>query len=375
MAWSLPGELVVRGVIDNTRKGIVDVELWLVGKSEPLRLKLSGHPLADVVGCRVEFIRRSAAADESLLEAVSDLVMTQQGACGDITASQKRRIEGEKRGEVLGFENMVYVEWYTPEKGRCVFQSGDMDITMGEPQWEMTAEDKRQAAEASAAVIQGFVDGISGERVEVKDGEMDEFEWEEFLKERDRRADALGELLEKFGHDERGWDEAAKYMGWNTGDDTADEEDADDEAEEPEPEWKPEEPDQEDEDTDESGDNEDVFAEYDRRENAITKRVAALLDKIRKPLGSESTEARDDFEFHLMKLGAKLAGALNSLEDGGPNPERGMTIALLKRTVVIVGEAIALFDAAEVPQDQRAEVFAIRQDILDRITSLRQDES
>ena len=51
-----------------------------------------------------------------------------------------------------------------------------------------------------------------------------------------------------------------------------------------------------------------------------------------------------------------------------------MTIALLKRTLLIVDEGLALLESAAVPPQQKEELFAIREDILHRIDALRRGE-
>lgn len=374
MAWRIPAETVLRGTIDNTRKGIIFVELHLCGAASPILLTLHGHPGRDMAGCRVEFVRRVDSA-LPLEDFDLDLPFTQSGTCGDISASVKRRIPDvsteeahqlEEEGLPVPFhyENILYLEWFTREDGRFVLEGPGLDIAISEPQWEMSDEDERQSIETINAAIQGFIDNIAGERMEPKKREMNEFEWEEFLKECDRRTDAIGELLEKFGYDEEGWEKAGEFMGWNHFRD-ATEKKAPVEKGADEPAWEAVFDEEEQED-------EDRFAAYLRQENAIGQRVSALLARRRTEGDTEPGEAQEAFDFALTKLRVKLAGALNTIAEDDLHPEVGMTIALLKRTLSIVSEAMALFDPAQVPEDQRTEVFDIRQDILDHITQLRQ---
>lgn len=385
--------------MDNTRKGVVAVELWLRGLDETMRLTLIGHPHRDMAGCRVEFTRRDEVPAEAPRDFDLDLPLVQEGRCGDISASQKRlvpQVSSTEMAEMMRagkqaptrMENTIYLEWFTGTHGRLVLEGCGMDILISEPQWQMTEEDERQAREATAATIQGYVDELSGPQVDVVEGrEMDEFEWEEWLKERDRRTDALGELLEKFGHDTEGWDEAAKFMGWHQdeGDDASDDAELNADitefaATDNPDEWRGDDVDDENEEDGvfESEDDEG-FSSWESSENPIGLRVGALLDARRK-LSPKHKPGDDygpaeEFDFVLMKLRAKLAGALNGLEEEDSyRPERGMTIALLKRTLLIVDEGLALLESAAVPPQQKEELFAIREDILHRIDALRRGE-
>ena len=121
-----------------------------------------------------------------------------------------------------------------------------------------------------------------------------------------------------------------------------------------------------------------IAAYADRERNEISARVAKLLDQRPTYKGRGDAEEfgpEQEFDFALMKLSAKLAGALDGLaRDPDIRPEAGMVIALLKRTLVIIDEGIALFDSAAVPEDQRVEVFGVREQILQKIDGLRRGE-
>ena len=406
MARRLPSESIVRGTIDNTRKGLVEVKLWLHGVDQPLEVTLAGHPMADIAGCKVEFCP-IPGADQKPYE--GGLPLKQRGSCGEITASRKCRILDVEESEMPVFvgdeiglpshlENTLYIEWFTPELGRLVLESGGMEITVSEPAWVPTEEDIRQAQEGAEAAMQDLVDRLSGNKVEPPEArEMDEFEWERFLQEGDRRTDALMELLEKFGDDEHAWSKAGKFMGWDHGeDDGADSDesgfvvegadawkvgadDTDNDLDDGDS-WKSESEELDDDDDIDEDDEEDqaALAAYVRQRNEISTRVAQLLDMRPTYKGrgdGEEFGPEQEFDFALMKLSSKLAGALDGLtRDPDVRPEAGMVIALLKRTLGIIDEGIALFEAAAVPEDQRVEVFGIREQILQKIDGLRRGE-
>jgi hypothetical protein len=80
-----------------------------------------------------------------------------------------------------------------------------------------------------------------------------------------------------------------------------------------------------------------------------------------------------------MTLNAKLAGALGGLARGDDFVEPGLVVAWLKRVLDILNKTIAAADAVSekrsLPVERsayyRAELFAIRQQILELITQLR----
>lgn len=54
MAWRIE-EQIVRGEIDNRTPGLVTGKLWLVGREEPINLKLEGNPWRDLAGHLLNF--------------------------------------------------------------------------------------------------------------------------------------------------------------------------------------------------------------------------------------------------------------------------------------------------------------------------------
>ena len=92
-------------------------------------------------------------------------------------------------------------------------------------------------------------------------------------------------------------------------------------------------------------------------------------------------EALGDFVGHFMNLSAKLAGALGSLARGGHTADGGLIIAWLKRALEIHNQALlaakALEGSAFFPNESlgrhRAELFAIREEMLGLIARLREE--
>ena len=167
MAWRIQ-DSVVRGEIDNRRKGIVRGRLWLHGFGEPVVLELTGNAHADLAGCWLQF--------ENPLPTVSmptDIGFNrlQRGSLGDATASRKVRVfdvpvaeayamikRGEKPPEHMG--NSLYLEWFSEANGRVVIEGVDWTVRISEPAWRLTPEEEQQRAQTAAEGVTGFVERL-----------------------------------------------------------------------------------------------------------------------------------------------------------------------------------------------------------------------
>ena len=127
MAWRID-ESVVRGEIDNRKKGEVRGRIWLEGRAEPVVLELAGNAWPDLAGCLLTFTNPLPRVPHPYL-AGFDLL--QRGRISDLTASRKVRVfdvpteeaylmckRGEKPPEHLA--NCLYLEWFSERNGRVV---------------------------------------------------------------------------------------------------------------------------------------------------------------------------------------------------------------------------------------------------------------
>jgi hypothetical protein len=89
MAWRIH-DSVIRGEIDNRRKGRIRGTLWLAGLATPLTLELTGNACADLAGCLLTFTNRHPAIP---LRQDATLATVQRGRIGDLTASRKVRVD------------------------------------------------------------------------------------------------------------------------------------------------------------------------------------------------------------------------------------------------------------------------------------------
>ena len=232
MAWRLRSS-VVRGEIDNRIKGIVTGKVWLEGRDEPVVLKLEGNGYRDVAGCLFTFVNPvPRVGDEH-----TDLFPEQSGAIGDYTASRKVRAfdipidealsmirRGEKPPEHMA--NCLYLEWFSERNGRVVIESYDYETKVVDTAWSLDEKEEEGQLQKNAESMVGFMQRL-GEAIEASEGRkeplydpeddkpMDEFEWERFMKESDKRTEKYGKLLEKYmDHPDR--DQiVAREMGCN----------------------------------------------------------------------------------------------------------------------------------------------------------------
>ena len=172
-------DYVVRGEIDNRIQGIVTGKIWLLGRAAPLLLTLSGNPLRDLAGCKLEFSNPFPS-----LAYTRAVTVEQAGCVGDMTASRKTRIPDVPVEEMFRLAqagnpypwhwgNSLYLEWISRNSGHIIIESSDYKLTVSAPSWEMAeAEEIAQCATNAKKLIEymrGVVQ-VFGETIE-KDGE------------------------------------------------------------------------------------------------------------------------------------------------------------------------------------------------------------
>jgi hypothetical protein len=193
----------------------------------------------------------------------------------------------------------------------------------------------------------------------------DEYQWERFLQQQDRKTEQYFQLFEKYErHPDR--DEIiAREMGWN-GEEDDDSEDWRDSAED-------------DEDSDVEGDDEDAIDELQNSElymqtMELNRRVFMLVEE-REALKDHPIAV--ELATRAAICGAKLAAALC----GDDLSEVGMTIAYLKRSLKAANDslsALARLRQLNLIDDEdagtiRELLFPIRESIVDSMGELREE--
>jgi hypothetical protein len=228
MAWRI-AQSVVRGEVDNRRRGEIVGKVWLLGREAPLILQLAGNCWRDLAGFQFTFTNPNPVPGDN-----TDLEPVQRGKAGDITASRKVRdvpmedlekIISEPDGNKPARYPLVssfYMEWYGNDNGRVVIESARFKIELGEQAWVLDEKgESDQLIESQKAirswldkVVDGFEDAKEEELDPAAEAPMDEFQWEKFMKESDERTDKYSKLLDQYmDHPDR--DRIiAREMGW-----------------------------------------------------------------------------------------------------------------------------------------------------------------
>lgn len=396
MAWRID-EAVTRGEIDNTVEGRTTGRVWLLGRDEPLALDLEGDCWRDLAGTRLRFENPSprAAADSAALD------VRQHGLVGDMTASRKIKVPAvgedecrrlyETRAEIpCEWRNTLYLEWFSEINGRVVIETTDFRMEISPHEWQMDEDAEEAQKLANLNAMRDFMAQVIRRREPEttsaeSEGELDEFAWEERLKESDRLTDAYQEVLEKYMEDADSERKEAFVMGWDGLLDALAERDEAGEGNIPNSErgFDPDEngyfgDDGEPEDDDLLDGDDDSFGEDD--DHPLQAQAQELAMRAMDVVQREAEPGTPAYQLVscLLQVSGKLAAALNG-RGSGYEPETGYVLAVLKRCLNWLNEAVGACQelmAVEEDPDQlaalahlRSSAFAIR----DGITELRRE--
>lgn len=392
MAWRID-EAVTHGEIDNTVEGRTTGRIWLAGRGDPLELSLEGDCWRDLAGTRLLFTNPAPRQDPDAVR----LDTRQHGIIGDMTASRKSKVPTVDDQEIqrlyenrekIPFEwrNTLCLEWFSEINGRVLIESAAYQMEISGHEWEMDEDAEEAQKLANLNAMRDFMAQVIRRREpesedEDLSGELDEFAWEERLKESDRLTDAYQEVLEKYMEDQDSERKEAFVMGWDglldalaerdeavassgeSGDDTFRMEDDDEDV------------DDFDEDDDSPFGEED-----DENEHPLQVRAQELAMRAMDVVEREARPGSPSYHLvsNLLQVSGKLAGALNG-RGSGYEPETGYVLAVLKRCLNWLNEAVGACQqlmAAEEDPDQLAALAHIRSSafaVRDAITELRRE--
>ncbi|MES2996161.1 MAG: hypothetical protein V4733_05055 [Verrucomicrobiota bacterium] len=376
MAWRIESA-VVHGEIDNRVEGTTRGRIWLAGREEPLVLVLAGDCWRDIAGSVLRFSNPNPLVDGE----ADALDENQTGIIGDMSASRKVRVpvecEDAPEGIACEWRNMLYLEWFSAINGRVVIEALDFHLEISGCQWSMDGDAEAAQKFANLHAMRDFMAQVIHRGDPEPDAapdpaEMDEYEWEERLKESDRLTDAYQEVLEKYMDDPDCESREAFVMGWDglldelaerrekdsgffndveelfddgEGDELAADEDA--------------------------GDDDDHPLQIKARELALR-----AMDVIRQDAEPDSPGYRA--VSLLLQMSGKLAAALNGRKSGY-EPETGYVLAILKRCMSWLNESVGACQelmVCEEDADQLAALAHIRStafEIRDAITEMRRE--
>jgi hypothetical protein len=415
MGWHI-GHAVVRGEIDNTVPDQTTGRIWVRGREEPVELDLRGNCWRDLAGMRMEFENHDVEADAEVAE---HLAGYQHGMVGDITVSKRVRVLDPTRDFTqpspfpedgpYQWINCLYIEWFAEQNGRVFIQLDDFEVRTSEPEWRMSAEEEEEQLVLNMAAMRVYIALVMGRDPNAPEDdsppkrELSEFEWEKRIQESDRMALAYREALQKYKDDPDSERKSAYVMGWDRLLEAMDDEDDEEDPLEPFGEdelWEDDEFGEEFEDFDGERDRddwenrdadedfEDIFEGRAGPDDRPRHPVQSLSELVAlKVLGFIPEEDEEDPNAPLTRLIANIVRVhtkLNALDltGGGHRPEIGFILAMLKRCLNYLNEALSacqeLLDkeAENSPERQifealRHEIFEIRNGVVELRREMR----
>lgn len=383
MAWRIE-EAVAHGEIDNTVEGATTGRVWLVGRDEPLILRLDGDCWRDLAGTRLQFENPAPrdCADARALD------IDQTGIIGDMTASRKCKVPTVSDDEVqrlcesgreipCEWRNTLYLEWFSEINGRVVIETASFTLGISPHEWEMDVDAEEAQKLANLNAMRDFMAQVIRRREpaspdqELAD-ELDEFAWEERLKESDRLTDAYQEVLEKYMEDADSERKEAFVMGWDGLLDALAERDeaggGDETGFSSDLSLSFESGDDDDDifgdlrDADLADDADDGDEEGNHPLQMQAQELAMrAIDLVESDAGPDT--ASHLLVSNLLQVSGKLAGVLSGHDDDDYLPETGFILAVLKRCLNWLNEAIGACQeliAAESDPDHRAALCHLR---------------
>ncbi len=426
---------VVRGELSNEERGQVTGRVWLAGRAEPLTLRLSGNCLRDLAGCRLVF-RNPKPEPEGHLDslraeqhgACGEITASRKVRVPAVSEDEMFELMEKDQPVPCRIANCLYLEWYSRANGRVLIESVDFELEVSTPVWSMTENEEEVQLHNSQAHFHEFIDAITGddglagggtvpgaEGAEENDallaadeddeddeeedededddevvsvvgedelfeaeGEfaagdpLDEFEWEQELRDADRRAEAYQEAFEKYKDHPDRERLIAEALGWDDDDDDDDDDDSEVfEADDDMVEWA-------------GPDAADGEPHHPLSQRAMDFALTLQREAEERGLMGESAEPKDNLMLclilHIISLGGKLAGALDGWAQG-LTPDPGFIIAMLKRAQVPLNEGLHAFDCIQSKslsddtrqwlQTRKRELFDLRREILDLMHQLR----
>jgi hypothetical protein len=400
MAWRIE-DAVAHGEIDNTVEGHTTGRIWLAGRDEPLILSLNGDCWRDLAGTRLQFENPSPKTTPD----AEALDMDQAGIIGDMTASRKNKVPTVSEEEFHElyqnhqdipheWRNTLYLEWFSEINGRVVIETSAYQLTISPHEWEMDEDEEDAQKLANLNSMRDFMTQVirrrnpDGPEPDISN-ELDEFAWEERLKESDRLTDAYQEVLEKYMEDVDSEQKEAFVMGWDGLLDALAERDEAGDADEldflNESSARIEDNfvnfDDGDPDADEFEDDEDDDDSFgDEEDHPLQAKAQELAMRAMDVIERDAGPGTPSYLLitNLLQVSGKLAGVLYGRESEY-QPEAGFVLAVLKRCLNWLNEAVGAcqqLTELERDPDQKAALEHLRSsmfEIRDSIVEMRRE--
>lgn len=369
---------------------------------------------------------------------VGDMTASRKVRVPTVSDEELARLMENRQPVPSNVSNCLHLEWFSETNGRMVVESTGFTLEPGIPEWSMTAREDVMQSRESQANFHAYLDSITGgpemdddddddedeveddedefdggdedeesdddfgNRSGVQEGEagesddlettlaggggggeeeeepLNEFEWEQELREADRRAEAYQEAFDRYRDHPQRERLIAEAMGWEP-----------EEVEEFRDDWQDVTESLQPHNPDDLIESATLLAEDEEgAHHPLSHRAmdfALRLQRDAKTRGLlEGDIARESpvlsVIVSIIALGGKLAAALDGTMHGY-DPEPGFVIAMLKRAQVPLNEAMHALSSIQMSglskdtrnwlTAARSELFELRKDILDLMSDLR----
>lgn len=205
--------LVIRGVIDNTERGLISLRLWFVDEQEPLHIRMSGNCLRDIAGCRLEFSHTTHSAIKEVPELVQELRREPHHfTAGDITFA-RRVPDNDNRG---GLSNVLSIEFFVDVEKRILLEFSSVSFDISLPQWTQSWEEDNVQhllnMEALRDHIRANIKNYIGPSLSMLHEDMPPCRWDYILNRAEACMAIYPSVHDKYGPEPGGYLSAAFVM-------------------------------------------------------------------------------------------------------------------------------------------------------------------
>lgn len=205
--------LISRGVIDNTRRELIDLRLWCIDGQEPLHFRMPGNCLRDIAGCRVSF-RNNAAfpKTENLPAPIGKLRRDHLRITpGDITLS-RRAPEQNNRSALT---NYLSLEFFVNDAMRILVETSDFSYELSLPLWQGSEEDDLVQRQVNREALRRHVAvNVADYRAPIiaQLGDLPPCDWDDKLNRAEAYMNIYPTVRDKYIHERDGYISAAYVL-------------------------------------------------------------------------------------------------------------------------------------------------------------------
>lgn len=197
--------IIRRGVIDNTTRGRIVLQLWCARAGAPLHLELQGNCLQDIAGCRVEFELKasfppSVSRDKQLYQLVESL-QRQEGPdtlAGDMTLSRRVRLRRPTQTQI----NLLSLEFFRGTQDRFIIETDAFNFELSLPTWECNSACASAQEVLNMCALRDHVSAVvetfRGPGISKSDEDMPRCKWDYVLNRAEAYMTVAPTIIDKY---------------------------------------------------------------------------------------------------------------------------------------------------------------------------------